>query len=58
VPSASFHLASSAAALVAPTTAGFVWQRSGPTATFLLGAGAAALTLALAVGRRQGRSAA
>lgn len=52
-----FHLVSGAATLVSSTTAGLVWQRSGPTATFVLGAGAAALTLvALAVGRRRARS--
>jgi predicted MFS family arabinose efflux permease len=51
-----FHLVSGGATLVSSTLAGVVWQRSGPAATFLLGAVATTLTLvALVIVMRRAR---
>jgi MFS family permease len=49
-----FNLASGVALLLASLLAGLLWARSGPQATFLAGAGFAALALLLLLVRRRG----
>ena len=51
-----FNLASGAAMLVASVAAGLLWQELGPDATFLAGAGFAALALLLLLLHRGSKS--